>query len=88
MAQAQLDAANFLLQSDDFLNVLCEFSQRRIRCSLDNNTCLIIKRTRKDTYIFLRKGKTCIKLNPEIYELICDAKVSVSFLRSFLEQNT
>ena len=36
---------------------------------------------------FLKKGKTLLKLKPEIYELVCDAKISVSFLRSYLEKN-
>lgn len=87
MTQAQLDAVNFSLQSNEFLNVLCEFPQRRIICSLDTSTFIIIKRTKKDTYIFLKKGKTLLKLKPAIYDLICDAKVSVSFLRSYLEHN-
>lgn len=87
MTQAQLDAINFSLQSNDFLSVQCEFPRRRIICSLDTDTFLVIKRMRKDAYIFLKKGKTMLKLKPEIYELVCDAKVSVSFLRSYLEQN-
>ena len=56
-------------------------------CTIDNGTSLIIKKTRKDTHIVLCKGKTYFKLTPGIYELICDAKVSVWFLRSYLEQN-
>ena len=87
MTQAQLDAINFSLQSNDFLSVQCEFPRRRIICYLDADTFLVIKRMRKDAYIFLKKGKTMLKLKPEIYELVCDAKVSVSFLRSYLEQN-
>ena len=94
MTQAQLDAINFSLQSNDFLSVQCEFQRRRIICSLDTDTFLVIKRMRKDAYIFLKKGKTMLyiflkkgktmlKLKPEIYELVCDAKVSVSFLRSY-----
>ena len=87
MTQAQLDAVNFSLQSNEFLSVQCEFPRRRIICALDTDTFIVIKRTRKDTPIFLKKGKTMLKLKPEIYELVCNAKVSVSFLRAYLEQN-
>ena len=72
MAQAQLDAFNFSLKSDDFLSIQCEFLKRRIMCCLDADTFLVIKRTRKDSCIFLKKGKTGLKLKPETYELICD----------------
>ena len=87
MTQAQLDAVNFSLQSSEFVSVRCEFPQRRIICSLGTDTFIVIKRTRNDAYIFLKKGKTLLKLKPEIYELVCDAKISVSFLRSYLEKN-
>lgn len=87
MAQAQLDAMNFYLQSDDFKSIYCEFPQKKITCTLDKNVSLIIKQIKKDIFIFLKSGKTCIKLLPEMFELICDSKVSVSFLKSFLEQN-
>ena len=57
MAQAQLDAANFSLQSDQFQNIYCQFSKCKIICTLDENMYLILKRTKKDDSIILQKGK-------------------------------
>ena len=88
MTQAQLDAVNFYLQSDDFKSIYCEFPQKRIMCTFDKNVSLIIKLIKKDICILLKSDKKCIKLLPELFEIICDSKVSVTFLKSFLEQNT
>ena len=45
-------------------------------CTLDKNVSLIIKQI-KDIFIFLKSDKKCIKLLPELFEVICDSKVSV-----------
>ena len=78
---------NFSLQSDQFQNIYCQFSKGRIICTLDENMYLILKRTKKDDYIILQKGKMCLKMSVDLHNLICDSKVSVTFLHSFLEPN-
>lgn len=88
MTQAQLDMVNFSLQSEKFQSIHCQFPKRRIICVLNENVYLILKRTGKNTFIFLQNGKKALKLTPEIFDLICDCKFSVSFLKSYLEQNS
>lgn len=86
MTQAQLDAVNFSLQSNQFQNIYCQFPKNRIICALDENMYLIVKKTRKDIFVILQKGKVCLKLSSDLFNLICDSQVSVSFLQSFLEE--
>ena len=74
-------AVNISLQSSKIVSVRCEFPQRRIICYLGTDTFIVRKRTRNDAYIFLKKGKTLLKLKPEIYELVCAAQVFLSFAR-------
>lgn len=86
MTQAQLDAVQFSLSLDYFKDIDCQFTKNKIICDLGENIHLIVKRTKKETYISLQKGTSSIKFPSDIFNLICDSKVSISFLKSYLEE--
>lgn len=87
MAQAQIDAVNFHLQSDTFENIHCDFRGKIITCKLNDEVSLILKWTKARVYAYIRQKNRSIKLPVELFEYLCDSKVSILFLKSYLEEN-
>lgn len=87
MAQAQLDACNFYFESGDFKSVHCRLHEHKITCVLNDKVAIVIKGTSKSSYLLLQNGKKCMKLSMDVFDSVCDSKVSVRFLESYLLGN-
>ena len=88
MAQAQLefseDTVNYL-RSEGFNSVHWSPLLNNIDCKIDEKHTLILKKTEKNCYVILKKGKSKLKLTTELFKSLCDLKESVRLLQSFLE---
>lgn len=87
MAQAQLEATNICLHSEEAYSIFCNLPEKKICYKLSENNRLIIKRRKKDSIIYLKQGTKSIKLSSEVFDLLCSMNISVKFLKSYLEEN-
>ena len=88
MTQAQIEAAKFNIDSEDFNKIVCELKSGKITCGIDSKVAVIIKCNRaKQPYILIRNGKKCVKLYSETFQLLCDSKISTLFLMNYLHAN-
>lgn len=83
MAQKQLDVLNYRLNYEDFRKVTS--SECEVVCELTDRYSIVVKRHKSSTYILLKSGKKCIKLPIHIFNAICNAQISVAYLKSLLE---
>lgn len=86
MTQAQLDAVHFKLFNGDFESVFCDSERKKITCVLSENISIILIRINRDFVVIIEKCKKRIVLPIELFNCICDSKITVSFLKSYLEQ--
>ena len=84
MAQKQLDLLGYQLNNDELLNV--EFREKEVVCELNERFSIIVKRFRHSVQIFLRSGRRRVKLPMNILEAICNAQLSVTYLKHYLEE--
>ena len=80
MTQRQLDLLNFHFDVGDLTK-----SQNQVIYHLNERFSIIVKSHNKSVYILIRSGRKYIKLPVDIFEAICDAKLSINYLRHFLE---
>lgn len=88
MAQAQLEFSDETinyLRGEGFSSVHWSPVLNHVECKIDEKHTLILKKTEKNCYVILKKGKSQVKLTTELFELLCDLKESVLLLKSFLE---
>lgn len=87
MAQAQLNAAHFSLTENGICCLSYQFNRKQITCCLDENQSVIIRRSNHSTDIILKIGQKRITLPLDLFETLCDLKISIKLLSSFLEGN-
>ena len=87
MTQAQLDAKSFKLKDEDFESVIYNSKRKSITCALSQNVSLILKRTRYGLAVIIVKGTKRVFLPIKLFDFICDSKLSIAYLCSFLEQS-
>ena len=87
MAQAQLefseDTINYL-RNEGFNSVQWSPVLNHIECKIDEIHALILKKTEKNCFVILKKGKSQVKLTTELFKSLCDLKESVRLQKSFL----
>ncbi len=83
MTQKQLDVLNFRLKYDEFRNI--SSSECEVMCELTDRYSIVVKRHKSSTYILIRSGKKQLKLPIHIFDAICDAQISVAYLKCMLE---
>lgn len=88
MAQAQLEfseeSINYL-RGEGFSSVHWSPVLNHIECNIDEKHTLILKKTEKNSFVLLKKGKSQLKLSVELFKSLCELKESVLLLQSFLE---
>ena len=82
MTQMQLDMVSHF--SEDFGAIYWDHNQ--VTCQLNKRFSLIVKRCKQSIYILLRSGNKVIKLPCHIFDAICNAQFTVTYLKHFLEQ--
>ena len=91
MAQAQLDQhrqeTNTFMHCDGFQSIHFSPSQREIYCQMSDDLKVIIKKTRREPVVILEKGSKRIRLRSELFDTLCEVKVAVLLLKSYLEGN-
>lgn len=85
MTQRQLDLANARLSSEDFGDP--KYLHNRIVYKLNERFSIIVKRHQSSVYVLIKSGRKHLKLPMDIFNVMCDAQISVSYLKHFLEAN-
>ena len=91
MTQAQLDVLKYKLNTlgDGFATVNWKQNDDSIDCSLNEKHRIVVKKGKKTCItILLYTGKKYISLPLDVFETVCDLKVSVELLAAFLEGHT
>ena len=84
MAQMQLDMATHF--AEEFGAV--QWDGNQVTCRLNQRFSLIVKRCKQSIYILLRSGNKVIRLPYHIFDAICNAQFTVTYLKHFLETET
>ncbi|MCG8046162.1 MAG: hypothetical protein N0E48_10985 [Candidatus Thiodiazotropha endolucinida] len=87
MAQAQLDIVNFSLSRPEISRLCCQVNKREIVCWINDSLSLTVKRINSCTQIEIKEGRKKALLSLEQYEALCDLKLGVQLLDSFLRGN-
>jgi hypothetical protein len=83
MTQKQLDIANFRLKYDDFETV--ERKANRVVCRISENfTIVVLQKHSGEVNIVIRNGKKCLKLSEAMFGAICNAQLSVDYIKGLL----
>jgi hypothetical protein len=82
MTQRQVEESKYCAV-EDFDTIHLE--QNQVTYQLDERFSLVVKRSIQDIYILLRSGTKCIKVPYDVFNLICNAQVSVAYLKQCLE---
>ena len=85
MAQAQIDAVDFNFTAEPFQKIHCQLKYDKIRCTLNESVSLIITQQGRKPAIILKSGKKQVKLDKDIFDVLCESKVSVDFLSGYLK---
>jgi len=88
MTQAHVDATDFHLDSEHFENIHCQLREMRITCHLNSNIALVLERKKQKTYILIRSRTKTIHLSPETFARICDSKLNLLLLKSYIEDQS
>lgn len=88
MTQAQLEAANICLHSEEAYSIFCNLRERKVCYKLPENYRLLIKRRKKSSVIYLKQGTQSMKLSFGLFDLLCCMNISINFLKSYLEENS
>lgn len=83
MTQKQVEESSCVRVSEDFDTVQWESNQ--VICQLDERFSLVVKRYNREVYILLRSGTKCFKLPTHIFEKMCNAQITVTYLKQCLE---
>ena len=85
MAQAQIESLDFNFKTEPFDCVHCQFKYDKITCTLNETVSLSITKQNSKCVIVLISGKKQIKLNKDIFDALCNSKVSVDYLAGYLD---
>lgn len=83
MAQAQIDS-DFTF-TEPFQKVHCQLKYDKIVCILNESVSLTITQQGNKDVIILKSGKKQIKLSKDIFDALCDSKVSVDYFTGCLQ---
>ena len=83
MTQRQLDLLQYRL--DDFKNIT--FLENEVVCEINERFALIVRRHRHSSQVLLKGGKRRLNLPADIFDSICNAQISILFLRQFMEND-
>ena len=86
MAQAHLDVVAFRLCEDGILN--CHVRNDQIISFVGETVSLVVRRRDNANEVVLKEGKKTFPMSLETFEMLCDLKVAVQFLDSFLRGNS
>ena len=84
MAQMQLDMATHF--AEEFGAV--QWDGNQVTCRLNQRFSLIVKRCKQSIFMLLRSGNKVIRLPCHIFDAICNAQFTVTYLKHFLETET
>lgn len=84
MTQRQLDLVDWRLTNENFENIV--FLENEVICEINDRFSLIIRRKRHTSHVLLKGGKRRMKLPLNIFECICNAHISVVFLKQFYDK--
>lgn len=85
MAEAQL---NIDFEGSGFERIHWSPTLTQVECMIDSKHVIIVKKTKSETVVVLKKGKLCMKIKMNMFESICDLKESIQLIQSFLEGNS
>ena len=85
MAQAQLNVVGFRLCQDGILN--CHLRKDQIISFVGETLSLVVRRRGNGNEVVLKEGKKTFPVSLETFEMLCDLKIAVQFLDSFLKGN-
>ena len=72
------------INNEELKNVI--ISENEVVCELnDRFSIIVIRKHRKPSHVLLKSGKRRLKLPMEIFDAICNSKISVLFLKQFLD---
>ncbi len=54
-------------------------------CEVTDRYSIVVKRHRSSIYILIKSGKKRIKVPTDVFDAMCNAQMTVSYLKSFLE---
>ena len=57
----------------------------QIVLDIDQNFSIIVKRYRRELYVLIRSGNKRLKVPLDVFEAICDSKISVAYSKAVLE---
>ena len=86
MAQADLENAKIQFQRGEFRCIQYTPDKRIIKCAINETVSLMLKKTSKGITVTIRNSSKYVSLTEDIFKFICDAFVSIDFLKSFLEE--
>ena len=85
MAQAQIDSLDFTFKTETFESVHCQLKYNKTTCTSKESVSLSITKQNSKSVIVLESGKNQIKLHKDIFDKLCNSKVSVDFLSGYLD---
>ena len=81
MTQSQLKVVDFKLNTLEFKDIFC--CRHQITCVLRKDITVVV--TREDGTIYIQTKTGAVKVPLDVFDCICDNKVSVKYLSSFLQ---
>jgi hypothetical protein len=89
MTQAQL-GINFTLANAEGRMTDIKWHQKdaKIICILNDDSSLVLRRAKQKTVLTLYNGRKSVDISMDQYEAMCDLKVGIQLLQSFLEGNS
>jgi hypothetical protein len=89
MAQAQL-GINFTMVNAEgrITNIKWHPKHAKIICILNDDSSLVLTRAKQKTVLTLHSGRKSVDISMDQYEAMCDLKVGIQLLQSFLEGNS
>jgi hypothetical protein len=87
MTQAQLDIIDFTMLKENRSNIKWYPVDKKFICTLDDRSFLELKRSRNKTVFTVHVHGKSINLSMDVYETICDLKLGIQLLHSFMEGN-
>ena len=84
MTQRQLDIVPSPQRIEDFSAL--KYEKNRVICELTERFSLVVKRDKQCVYVLLRSGSRGIKIPFDIFDAICNAQLSINYLKRWLEE--
>jgi hypothetical protein len=89
MAQAQL-GINFTLTNAEgrITDIKWHPKDTKLICILNDDSSLVLTRAKQKTALTLHNGRKSVDISMDQYKAMCDLKVGMQLLQSFLEGNS